>query len=290
MPNLIPEILGALERAKDPRDFPLGAIQAPIEIPPSFVPDMSWFQRNYQGQTPACGPHAGAHLKAILDFYAITAKGRKNPRYGWIKLKSPNSPVRDPYQLADGTDMRSVFKWLQQVGADDYEPLENNVALPLIQYSDASAITPDMDQNASTSKIDSYAFLDTDTPPDYSSLCQATYRNKAVLLVIKCDEGFWGTTQPTFTTPKYGHFVTEYGYDETGIWVVDSADLDDAHALKHIAKEYIQPQFIREAGTAIDLPPSVKQALTAGQISIAQQILADIEQALGMIRKELTPA
>src|SRR6185437_11101306 len=183
MPQQIPEVLGGIERPKDERDFPLGAIQAPIQIPPSYVPDMSWFKRNYQGQTPACGPHSGSHFKAILDFWQTNAalKGRKNPRYGWIKLKDPNSPVCDHYDLSVGTDMRSIFKWLQQVGANDFEPLENDVTLPLGDYSSATALTPAMDQNASGSKIDSYAF----TTTDYDSLCQAVYRNKAVLILAK---------------------------------------------------------------------------------------------------------
>ncbi len=168
--------------------------------------------------------------------------------------------------------MRSIFKWLQKIGADSFEPLENDVTLALPQYADPSVVTAAMDANAATSQISSYAFPNT----DFESVCQAIYQNKAVLLLIKCDEGFWGTATPTFTTPKYGHFIVAFDYDETQgfVRVIDSADPSDALAIKKVGKQYFQPQFILEAGTALELPPSVHQALTTNQVSLAQQILA----------------
>lgn len=277
--------LGGIERPKDERDFDLdrilGAVAAP-QRPASYVPDIkSWLQRNWQQQQPACGPHSGSHLKNILDFMMLnpaTAQGwgRKTPRYGWIKLKDPNSPVKDGYAIDQGTDMRSIFKWLQQVGADDFLPLGNDASLAEADYANPAAVTPDMDANAAESKIGSYAFGAT----DYESICQQVWQAKAVLLLIKCDEGFWHTTDPTFTTPKYGHFICAYGYDETGIWVIDSADPDDLNAFKHIEIQYIQPQFVLESGTAIDLPPSVHDALSKGDIATAQQILANMTKIL----------
>lgn len=293
-----PKNLGALERPKDPRDILLGSVQAPVQIPTLFIPDVrSWLQRNYQGQTPFCGEHAGTHLKVILDNAASTAIGRKSPRYGAVKLKSPSSPVYDGFAIDAGTTMTAVFKWLEKVGADDYAPLENDVTLPLATYCEPSAVTPVMDANAAISLISSYAFGGT----DFTSLCQAIYQNKAVILLIKCDEGFWGTATPTFTTPTYGHFVVAYGYDAEGIYVVDSADPNNEFAFKHILAQYITPMFFFEAGTAIDLPPTVKKALTTntpvpasvthalstGQLSLAGQILQDIEAALALIQKEI---
>lgn len=283
--------LGAVERPKDERDIQLGTIQAPITIPVEYKTDISWLQRNFQGQQPACGPHSGSHLKAVLDFVITsgTSRNRYTPRYGWIKLKAPGSPVNDGYQITDGTDMRSIFKWLQKIGANSFEPLENDVTLALPSYADPAAVTPGMDQDAGLRKIASYGF----TTTDLASLKQAVFLNKAVLLLIKCDEGFWHTKTPTFTTPKWGHFICQFGYDDAGIWVIDSADPDDANAIKHIANEYIQPQFIVEAGTAVNLPPSVVQALTAGQKAIALQILADmgkiLELDLQLLKQKVAP-
>jgi hypothetical protein len=283
--------LRALERKPDPRDYLLGAIQAPISIPASFLPDNAWLVPNFQGKTYFCGEHAGTHLKAVLDC-AISngaTKGRKTPRYGAIKLKDPKSPVCDGYGIDAGTDMRSIFKWLQTFGADDYEPLENDVTLPHAQYCDPSAVTPDMDATAAQSKIASYAFGST----DYESLCQYVFQNKAVLLLIRCDDGFFGTPNPTFTTRKYGHFIVGDGYDEAAgfLRIIDSADKD--FPIKRIAKQYITPEFIIESGTAVDIPASVKQVLASATIppetkpQLIQAILNDIAQVLALMRQEI---
>jgi hypothetical protein len=290
-----PKNLGALERKPDPRDILLGSVQAPGAIPASFIPDVSWLVRNYQGQTPCCGAHASSHFQAILEHDLTPAVNeRYTPRFSWIKIKAI-----DGYPLESGTDMRSIFKSLTNDGADDFEPLENDVTLPLTTYSDPSAVTSDMVTNASAKKIGSYGFGNT----DFESICQAIYQNKAVLLLVKCDDGFWGTSTPTFTTPEYGHFITAYGYDADFIYIVDSADPNDAFAFKKIAKQYVNSPttFIFEAGTAVDVPPAVKQALTTnvpvpasvtqalstGQLTLAEQILNDIEAALALIQKEI---
>ena len=292
-----PTKLGALERPKDERDILLGSVQAPAQIPASSIPNISWLERNFQGQTTFCGEHAVSHFKAILDYDPASLIPHYTPRYGAIKLKTPGSPVCDGYAPDAGTDMRSLFRWLETLGTDDFEPLENDVTLPIATYLEASAVTPDIDENAGLKKIASYAF----GALDFESLCQAIYQNKAVLLLIKCDDGFWGTKTPTFTTAKYGHFICAFGYDAAGIYVIDSADPDDAFAIKYIEKIYITPEFFFESGTAVDLPPIVKQALTtaqpvpasvqkaltSGQISLAEQILNDIEAALSLITKEV---
>lgn len=167
----------------------------------------------------------------------------------------------DGYAPDAGTDMRSIFKWLESLGADDFEPLESDVTLPIGTSLEPSAITPDMDSNAGLKKIASYGFGYT----DFGSLCQYIYKNRAVLLLIKCDDGFWGTAMPTFTTREYGHFIVAFGYDGNSIHIIDWADPNNAFSIKTIEKQYITPEFIFESGTAIDLPPAVKQALTSTQ-------------------------
>ena len=193
--------------------------------------------------------------------------------------------------------MTAIFKWLDKVGADDYEPLENDVMLPLATYCDPTAVTPAMDADAANQKISSYAF----DALTFEALQQAIYQNKAVILLIKCDDGFWGTSTPTFTQPLYGHFIVATGYDENNIRVIDSAEPNNAFAIKMINKQYITSQFFFESGTAIDLPPNLKQALTtgtpiapsvqhaltSGQVSLAEQILTDIGAALSLIQKEI---
>jgi hypothetical protein len=285
--------LGALERRKDGRDILLGSVQAPAAIPATFIPDISWLKRNFQGETPTCGAHALSHFQAILEHAAApTISQRYTPRFSWIEIK-----LIDGFPLEAGTDMRSMFKAAQNNGADDFEPLENDVTLPIETYSAPAIITPDLVANASTKKIGSYAF----GKLDFESLCQYIYKNQAVLLLIKCDDGFWGTKTPTFITATYGHFICAFGYDENNVYIIDSADPDDAFAIKAISKQYITPEFFFESGTAVDLPPIVQKALTStqpvptsvqnalstGQLSLAEQILNDIGAALSLIQKEI---
>jgi hypothetical protein len=261
----MPHNLGALERKPDSRDFLLGSIQAPVSIPPSFAPDISWLLPNWQGELPACGSHAASHLQAILEHQNSPATAQRyTPRYSWIKIKQI-----DGFPLEDGTDMRSIFKSLTNDGADDFEPLMNDVSLPLATYSDPSAVLPYMDTTAANNKIISYAFGNT----DFQSICQHIYQNKAVLLLIKCDDAWWGTATPSFTSPKYGHFIVAYGFSPTGIKIVDSSDKD--FPLKEISKEFITSQFIIEAGTAIDIPPAQVQAI----INTAQNVINQVPAA-----------
>lgn len=271
----------AQERPKDDRDILLGAVQAPVSIPDTFLPDNSWLQRNFQGQTPFCGEHAGTHLKAILDYYANGTAKRYSPRYGVIKLKAPGSPLNDGFAISAGTDMRSIFKWLQKAGAADFEPLEDDVTLPTSKYCDASVVTPAIDANAAQSTIDSYAFGNT----DFQSLRQDIFQNKAVLLLIRCDDAFWGTANPTFTTPQYGHYVVADGYTPTAIRVIDSADPNTATWVKMIGKQYVTPTFIKESGTGVDIPPEVKQQLTQSAPAPLPQVIQSTQQNVWILQQ-----
>src|ERR1700690_1906126 len=97
--------LGGLPRPNDDRDLLLGSVAAPVEIPAMFLPDNTWLQRNYQGQTPYCGAHALSHLKAILERNENPLSvPHYTPRYLWIRVKQI-----DGAPLESGTDMRSLF-------------------------------------------------------------------------------------------------------------------------------------------------------------------------------------
>lgn len=263
--------LGALPRPKDERDILLGKVQAPVSIPATFLPDNSWLQRNFQGQTPFCGEHAGTHLKAILEHQDNASTPRFTPRFGAIKIKDPKSSVYDGFPIDAGTTMTAIFTWLKMIGADSYEPLENDVTLSLPTYCDPSVVTENMGLDATNHKIISYAF----DALTFEDLQQAIYQNKAVLILIKCDEGFWGTATPTFTTPTDGHFVVADGYSADAIRVIDSADPNPAFAVKMINKQYIIPQFFYESGTALDVPLAQLQAI----VSQASQVAAQIPQS-----------
>jgi hypothetical protein len=268
----MPHNLGARERVKLSDERKLGTA---VALPATHTPiDLSWLQVNQQGETPFCGEHAASHLQAILEHAASGTINRFSPRYAAIKLKTPSSPVYDGFSVEDGTDMTAIFKFLQTVGADLYEPLENDVTLPLTTYLDPTAVTENDDLEATNHKDVDFAYDDT---VNIQTIASAIYQWKAVILLLKCDDGFWGTANPTFTQPLYGHFVTAYDWDDTGVWVVDSAEPNLAYSLKHIDQKYLTSEFFFELGTAVDALPVEQQ--TVSDASEAVQDVTEDTQA-----------
>jgi hypothetical protein len=249
--------LGGVEREKDKRDIDLkylGAVQAPVARPAKYLEDVSHLPTYFQGLQPACGAHAGAWLKVRKDSRDTGTPANYSPKFTWNDIKT-----FDGYPLEVGTDMRSIFKSLQKTGACDYSLLPNTVEEPLEVYG-RTILSPLMTQNASTKKTGDYGFV---TDLSFEGVCDALYKYKELILLIKCDAGFFRTTTPTFTVPRYGHFVVAFGYDENYVYVKDSTESDPAYSVKRIHVGYFKPEFIREAGTAVNIPPLVKKMLTS---------------------------
>ncbi|HYK01299.1 MAG TPA: hypothetical protein VE974_06055 [Thermoanaerobaculia bacterium] len=254
MNEVLPLILGAVERTEDKRDINLGAVQAPVTRPETHFSDVSNLPTYYQSHQPACGAHAGTWFKVRKDSRDTAAPANYTPKFTWNDIKT-----FDGYALEVGTDMRSIFKSLKNTGACDYPLLPNTVEQSVEAYG-RTPLTAEMRQNASTKKIASYAFL---TDLSFDAVCDAVYQNKEVILLIKCDSGFFRNTTPTFSQPLSGHFVVAYDrYDKDYIWVKDSTESDPQFSVKKIHRRYFQPQFIREGGTAINLPPLVVNIAT----------------------------
>jgi hypothetical protein len=272
--------LGALERPKDKRDFPLGAAAIPIPRPKTLNADISWMQRNYQAQLPFCGPHAKTHNKAIQD-HVSGAVNHYTPRFTSVLMKDPSSPVYDHYAVDAGTDMRQLLSFGKTTGENLFDPLGNDTSLPIDQYVLTSVITPDMKTEAASHLISAYAFGNA----DYDSICDAVNQWKSAILLVKVDEGFWGTSTPTFTTPKWGHFITAYDWDDDkqGIWAVDSAEPDEQYARKFIARQYITPTFFYELGTTVDILPEVVNAIKQTQLQNIQKQISLISQIVQLL-------
>jgi len=243
--------LGAISRPLDVRDIKLGEIQAPILIPEKFLPDLTKYPKYFQGPTPSCGAHAGTALKTIQETNEMGYPVNLSPRYLWTKIKQIDGLG---YQW--GTDMRSIFKCLQKNGICHFDLGGNNVYISLQHYANM-LITGQMEEDAKPRVINSYGFL----PSGFSleDLKQAIYQNKAVILLIRCDDGFFRTTEPTFTEEKYGHYVVAGGYYENGIYIIDSTEEDFSLSVKCIQNKYFS--FIKEAGTAIDADTNLIDSL-----------------------------
>ena len=268
---------GAQTRKLDLRDIHLGKIQLPVLLPASHVANIAGITRVWQGAFPACGSHSGAHLLAILKFIQTTVKQYLSPHYLWDKIK-----LIDGYPLESGTDLRSILKTLQNWGACDYNLLPNDYTQTLQQYSDASVITDEMAQNGQTRVIlPNYGFIDN---PTVDELKQAIFQNNAVIVLIRCDGGFFGTSTPSFTKETYGHFIVAYGFDDAEqiFYTIDSAEKDNTLALKKINYKYIS--FIKEVGTCVEAPVGYVDGLKK-QVQLLQTLLQLWQKLTALLKK-----
>ena len=263
--------LGGLKRKLDLRDIKLGRVQAPVAIPDSYQTDIAWLKPIWQNGEPACGSHAGTHLKMILDYFDTGDTGAQySPEYLWIKVKQI-----DGYPLEEGTDMRSIFKVLLSSGVCDYSLLPNSFPDTLADYSSPAKITPEMDANAQPRIIKSYAF---DNIGGGTELKQAIYQNKAVMLLLDVGETWWGKeTVLPFKNKQGGHFVVAFGYGGDFIDILDSADQNVP--LKTLALDYP----IREVGTCVDLPDEVIKA-QINKLAMLQKLVVLYRRLIALLK------
>ena len=239
--------LGAIKRSYDNRDLSLGAISAPQSLwptPKAYSSDVSNIRHYYQNGWTTCGAHSGAALKSFQEFRDTGMTDGCSPRFLWNQIKKI-----DGYGIYDGTDMRSIFKTLSGVGDCHYTTMPDDHSLVLSEYSVVDAAQMDKaSDEAGEAIIDAYGFL----PNGFTlqDLKDAIYRYHQVLMLIRCDDGFFGNKIPTFSTKKYCHFVVAYGFDEEKIYILDSTEAVSSTDEKVIMNCYFP--FIQEVGTAVD--------------------------------------
>ncbi len=195
--------LGGRPREKDKRDYRPESLGTATPYPDTFSSPVPTIYM--QGKYGTCGAHAGAQLANVL--FNITS----SPKFLWKIIKT-----LDGFGLNDGTDIRSIFKALQQSGICDLSLLDNSLEGSIEQYSDVTELTQAMRENASARKIGNYGFIDN---PTSAQIKQAIYQYKAVVLLVDCGDGFWLPSWGTFNNPLHvGNFVghhfmcaTEYG-------------------------------------------------------------------------------
>lgn len=278
--------LGGKPRPVDARDHGLEGSAVPY--PDTFMPSAAWnIFIHYQGQRPACGAHAAAHAKQILDANDGNVT-KKTPRFSWVDIKK-NGSDKNP---SDGSDMRDILASLKNTGADDFEPLENNVTYDDAAYAAPQYITQAMLSNAKLGTIDSYSF--TNGPYSFEQLKSLIYQNKVVIALIQVGDTFWTAPngQTSWTEADIcpirppssivsGHFVVFHSYDKNYIYFANSfGPTWGRKGHGYIGPHY--PPYIMELGFPKNAPTAAQTAPTAPQ-SAAQQVsdaLPKIESAI----------
>lgn len=243
---------GAIE-ASDPRDFNLGTAFLPERPADVFIPDMKWFKRHYQGQQPACGAFSGTHLAQILQHNDPTAEQVDlSPRNFWEEIKKI-----DGFPIDSGTSSRAIFKVLSSVGIGKYGCVNEDIYQSKEVFASYD-ISEQVKKEAHKRICGLYGFIGF---PTFEQIIKSIQIKGGAELLLRGDNGFWGTLYPTFTVRDWGHFVCAFGWDKDGIWVVDSAERDDKFGFKHIDKKYFPSMFCVEVSSAFDVNDSFVQAM-----------------------------
>lgn len=265
--------LGAIERKLDLRDIKLGKVQAPVIIPEEYMPDHSFLPTYYQNGYPTCGAFAGRYYKTVKEHYENNSSIKFSGRFLWRMIKNI-----DNFPLEDGTDMRSIFKALRSKGiCDDF--LLPDVYSTIEEYSDP-VITSEMYENAHPRIIGAYSFLEN---CQFSTLKQAIYQNKAVILLLYAGNDFWGKTLPSPTYRSNGHFVVADGYTKTHIRIKDSTEVNSSFSFKMLSESWVP--YFREAGVAIELSNEEVKRLTR-KLAILQEIVKIYYQLIALKNKK----
>lgn len=276
--------LGGVLHEEDTRDFPLGKLQAPVPYPEVFMQQNAWeLPIFYQGDQPACGAHAGAWFKMLLDSYESKPRNY-TPRFTWADIKS-----FDKISVDSGTDIRSIMKSLANSGASDFLPIGNDVDMPRQEYAKPK-ITPEIRQAALPRLIDKYAF---DESPTWDSLRRAIHLNRGAIIRIVVGEEFWTNVQGVSSwkekdilplrKPKQvisGHFVVAHSYDEKYVYFSNSfSDLWGRNGHGYFDKSFMP--CVTTLATAVDVPDTVLPLLLQ-QRSLLQQLLDLLKAKLGL--------
>lgn len=265
-------ITGGNTRPLDVRDYDLGAATLPLTTPDSYM--VGFDQAIYnQLLIPACGAHAGAFLKGRLG-----ANGIPSPRYTWEDIKT-----FDGFPATDGTDMRSIFKSLQN-GVLGVDVVPNETTLPLGTYTAPTDLTETHRLIAGQDIIENYAFHDNAT---YNDIKNYIYQYGAVLLLIRVGNTFW---EPSYaekdlmplrnpTSELSDHFVVAMGYDENYIYFANSFGVSWArNGFGYFDATYM-PNIL-EVGSAISHEKAVLASQKLGLLSSSLLAVGDSDSQM----------
>ena len=292
--------LGAIHEEK-PEGFLLGSIQAPVEKPSTYLlnPNSPFFTLNalMQGKTSECGGYSVAQL---INFLCVL-KGI-NPTdlsgsfdYAYEKTVDGVPATPGTYISAVGKAGSTVGSCLKKLFPDDGDAATDPSGTPTLWTVATEAAKAD----ALARGVLGTPFLLDDL--SIEGIHQACYQNGGVILEVQVGDEWW--TAPNGTTswsaadvlplrpPKQvvdAHFILVAPYDEPNdrSWFINSWSKEwGENGFGYFNSNYAP--FIKAGIAFKQIPPSVAQALTAGQVSLAQQILNDMEKVLALIGMEI---
>jgi hypothetical protein len=171
-----------------------------------------------------CGAYSASHLIASFESKETGKISKISPNFIWKDIKS-----FDGYAPENGTDLRSIFKSITRSGGCDYDllPTDYSASIEAITKND---LTEEQKDNAHPRILSDKAY---GVGYDIYELKRDIYLYGYGIVLLPIGNTWWGKSEVVPYTKFDGrHFVLVYGYDEDGIYILDSADKD--HPTKHI--------------------------------------------------------
>jgi len=284
--------LGAIHE-ENPNLHPLGAVQPPVAKPATLLPDRFFaLAALMQYQSPKCG---GYSLAQFLNYLEVLSGSQNTVLSGNFDYEFEKTVDGVPDQ--DGTTISAIGKAGAEVGA----------CLATLFPEDTAATTDTTPYSAASeqAKIDALARIG-GTPfllDDLSieGIHQAVYQNSAVILEVQVGDEWWTAVNGETSwaaadvlplrTPKTvidAHYILVGAYDEATdrTWFVNSWSNEwGQNGFGYFGSNYAP--FIKGGIAFKKVPASVQEALYTKNYSLAQQILMDISEALGLIKQEI---
>jgi len=268
---------GFIESPPDSRDFLLGKVQAPIEIPDEYFTGISKLKiRNQNGQ-PSCVSEATCKMLELMEFWETKSYKILSPRFLYALAKE-----HDGLQNQEGTYYRQCLKEASEYGICKEVLFKSDVELPKDTYKDFDYISEEAKSEAEHRKIKSYARVD-DT--SFEGLKQAIYQNKVIVLGLRYSSAWVRNKLGEYSYKESdilplrvgqwisGHAVLAYGYDKDYIYFLNSFGENwGRNGIGYFGKDYLIAGGFVEAWTAIDLPNNVIENLKE-QITLLQKIV-----------------
>ena len=305
--------LGRIERQPKPTDFPASVLLGKAGLPPLTLKpaDALGLPITMQGTEGSCGGFSIQYGFVLLLYRALVASGIA-PGTAQYEALSPRSAYAIE-KFIDGVGLNTVGTTIEAIAKAfvlwgiTLETLfpSSDTTLPNNVYGDYNLMSEAAKADAPTRAQKGYSYFFTGKAPSFANLKTWIAEYDFVILEVEVgDEWYtsqYGKVKPIGETswanadinplvpPKAvvsGHFICVPCYDETNLLFPNSWSPEWGNDGWGEMQENYVP-FITNGLVFEKIPASAKQALTAQQIDLAQQIFQDIEEALGLFQKEI---
>ena len=291
------EKLGAIHE-ENPEGFKLGTVQAPITLPAQYLCDDNGPTVSpeilMQGQSPECGGYSLATLIGLLHKVVDMVLAPLSGSFSYAYEKTVDGVPGE-----QGTVITAVGKAGNTVGSCLDTLFPDDGTLPAgAQQTPFSTATPEAIADGKTRSLGTPFLLD---DLSFEGIAQAIYQNGAVILQVAVGKEWWSAPSGAISwaasdilpirppeTVIDGHFICVGAFDQKNdrLWFANSWSTQwGQNGWGYIQSNYLP--YIKAGIAFKPIPPSVNQALTAGQVDIARQICIDLGLIVQDIEEEV---